>query len=150
VIGDRINAVYEFPNDVAAFFATVKNRDGNQGRWGLDIYGTKGVVTIRMAAVPEVYVLSSPSWAPDGKGGQWEPLPDVPQVSFRNPRIGHYEPIVDNLIESIERGRDPLTSLSAGRDALAMVQAVFETCVRGGRVTFPLQERSHPLKRWTV
>ncbi len=148
VIGDRIHAVYEFPNSVAGFFATVKNRDGNQGRWGLDIYGTKGVVTIRMDTVPEVYLLSSPSWANDGKERQWEPLPDVPHVTFRDPRVGQYEPIVDDLIESIERDRVPFTSLRAGRDSLAMIQAVFETCLHDGHATFPLQHRSHPLKRW--
>jgi len=148
VIGDRIHAVYEFPKGVAGFFATVKNRDGNQGRWGLDIYGTKGVVTIRMAAVPEVYLLPSPSWAPDGKDRQWEPFPDLPRVTFRDPRVGQYEPIVDDLIYCIERGRVPFTSLGAGRDSLAMIQAVFETCLHDGHVTFPLQNRSHPLKRW--
>jgi len=149
VIGNQIHAVYEFPKGIAGFFATVKNRHGNQGRWGLDIYGTKGVVTIRMVSVPEVYMLSSPSWAPSGNGGQWEPLPDMPQVTFRHPRVGSYAPIVDDLIESIERGRVPFTSLSAGRDSLEMIQAVFEACLHDGRVTFPLQDRSHPLKRWT-
>jgi predicted dehydrogenase len=148
VIGDRIHAVYEFPNEVAGFFATVKNRDGNQGRWGLDIYGTKGLVTIRMNTVPEVHMLSSPSWAPDGKDRQWEPFPDLPRVKFRHPRVGQYAPIVDDLIESIERDRVPSTSLGAGRDSLAMIQGVFETCLHDGRVTFPLQNRSHPLKRW--
>jgi len=149
VIGDRIHAVYEFPDNVAGFFATVKNRDGNQGRWGLDIYGTRGVVAIRMARVPEVYLLPSPSWAPDGKARRWEPFPDVPRVTFRDPRVGQYEPIVDDLIESIEHDRVPFTSLSAGRDSLEMIQAVFETCLHDARVTFPLQNRSHPLKRWT-
>ena len=29
-----------------------------------------------------------------------------------------------------------------------MIQAVFESCVQGTRVTLPLTNRTHPLTRW--
>ena len=63
-------------------------------------------------------------------------------------RVGHYKPIVDDLIESIQQDRKPFTGLDAGRDALEMCQAVFETQVSGGRVALPLTRREHPLTGW--
>jgi predicted dehydrogenase len=128
------------------YFASRSNPAGNAGRWGLDIYGTEGIVTIRMASVPEIRVLQSPSWT--GKEADWQPLPDAPEVSFDN-RVGYYKPIVDGLIAAIESGNEPLASLKDGRNALEMVQAAFACPKNGGRVEMPLKEREHPLANWS-
>lgn len=149
VVGDRLHAVYGFENGVPGYFASLKNADGDGDRWGLDIYGSKGMATIRMTPVPRVAYILEPSWAPAGRDSAWQRLPDRPQIERREPaRIGHYAPIIDDLIAAIEEDREPMVSLQDGQNATEMIQAVFEAPQHGGRVALPLAERTHPLKRW--
>jgi len=148
IIGDTIHARYGFENGVRGSFASVKSADGGAGRWGLDIYGTGGIMTIRMTPVPLVRVFASGNWTDDG-ATTWSALPDAPAVDVGESPVGHYKPIVDDLIESIETDRKPFTSIEAGRDALEMCLAPFECAVSSGRVALPLARRDHPLRRWS-
>ena len=148
IMGTEINAHYHFAGGVPGYFASVKNPDGNQNRWGMEIYGTKGIVSVRMGPVPDVHVLKNPSWAPGETPIGWERIPAPESGPSRHEQVGHYAPIVDDLIESIEQDREPFTSVQANRDAMSMIQAVWELAVQQGRVTFPLKERTHPLGRW--
>ncbi len=148
VVGDTVHARYGFAEGVRGYFASVKGAEGGAGRWGLDLYGTGGVATIRMTPVPQVRVFASPDWTADSPNASWSSIPDEPIVTPSPSPAGHYKPIVDDLIEAIEQDRAPFTSIEAGRDALEMSQAVFETQVTGGRVALPLARRDHPLGRW--
>jgi predicted dehydrogenase len=148
VVGDTIRAQYGFPNGVRGYFASVKGAEGGGGRWGLDIYGTRGIVTIRMTPVPLVRMFASPNWTEDNTTSIWSAIPDEPAVDVGSSPVGHYKPIVDDLIECIATDHAPFTGLEAGRDAHQMCQAVFESAVIGGRVSLPLAMRDHPLKRW--
>jgi predicted dehydrogenase len=148
IVGTEINAHYQFGKGIPAYFSSVKNPDGNQNRWGMEIYGTKGIVSIRMAPVPEVYVYKNPSWAPGEKQLPWERITPPAAGPSRHEKVGHYAPIVDDLIDSIENNDEPFTSVQANRDAHAMIQAVFESAVTRNRVTFPLEQRTHPLLNW--
>jgi hypothetical protein len=78
----------------------------------------------------------------------WEKIPGPDTGPSRHPKVGYYAPIVDDLIESIEDDREPFTSVQANREAMEMIQAVFECASTRERVYFPLKERVHPLKRW--
>ena len=145
IIGDSIQAVYQFPNNVKGFFASQKSADGDQGRWGLDIHGTRGIVTVRMDRVPAVFGLPDPTWAPGGKTRGWRALPGAPEVALDGPHH-HYKPIVDELIAAIAEDREPDYSLRDARAAHEMVQAVFESALQEQcRVTMPLARREHPL-----
>ncbi|MBI3118220.1 MAG: Gfo/Idh/MocA family oxidoreductase [Candidatus Hydrogenedentes bacterium] len=145
IIGDTIQAVYGFPNGIIGHFSTVKNQDGNQGRWGLDVMGTKGIVTFRMAAAPAVYMLPDPTWAPGGRPATWQTLPGTPEAALEGP-VAHYKPIIDDLITSIEQDKDPDYGLRAARAAHEMVQCVFASARQPDcRLALPLQERKHPL-----
>lgn len=146
IAGDAINAMYGFSNDVTGYFASVKNRGSNPQKWGLELYGTDGIVTIRYTPVPTVHVLRDATWTPGATGAAWEELPDMPKVEIIG-RAGQYKPIVDDLIAAIEEDREPDVSLKDGREALAMVQAVWEAQLHGGRVAMPLEVREHPLGR---
>ncbi len=148
ILGNRLNAMFGFRKGVAGHFSSMVSRDGNGGRWGLDIYGTKGIITVRMDVVPQVFLLRDPSWAPGGSGAKWEPLPGAPAVTMAEPKNGRNAPIVDDLLAAITENREPEVSLQRGREAHQMVQAVFESHVRGGRVAMPLEHRAHPLKSW--
>jgi hypothetical protein len=65
-----------------------------------------------------------------------------------DPRNGRNAPLIDDLIAAIEEDREPAVSLKSGRDAHEMIQSTFDAYVQGKRVALPLQERTHPLKRW--
>jgi len=147
VLGDRIQATYGFKNGVKGYFASTSSDDGNGGRWGFDIFGSGGIVTIRPDAQPMIGLLRDPSWAPFGRGRNWETLPDAPpEVATPNPRAARYAPVVDDLLPAIEEGREPKVSLRDGLASLEMLQAVYEAHLREARLSFPLANRTHPLK----
>jgi len=148
VVGDRIHAVYGFNHGVTGYFASMSNPHGNGGRFGLDLYGSKGIVTIRIGAVPAVYWIDDPTWAPGGREAAWKPLPGAPDCSALEQPRQRNKPIVDDLIAAIEEGREPAVSLRDGRIAQEMIQAVFASHVQGQRVAIPLEKRAHPLKGW--
>ncbi|RPJ87513.1 MAG: gfo/Idh/MocA family oxidoreductase, partial [Acidobacteria bacterium] len=147
VVGDRVQATYAFKDGIKGYFASTRSEDGNGGRWGLDILGSGGIVTIRPDAQPMIGLLREPSWAPLAGRRNWEVLPGAPpEVMSPNPRAARYAPIVDDLLLAIEENREPKVSLRDGLLSLEMLQAVYESHVRETRVTFPLQSRAHPLK----
>jgi len=144
VVGDRIQATFAFRDGVKGYFASTRNSDGNGGRWGLDILGSRGVVSIRPDMQPMVGLLGEPSWAPLGRAATWKPLPGAPaELESPNPRAARYAPIVDDLLVAIQENREPKVSLRDGLASLEMLQAVYESHVRGARVRFPLQNRNH-------
>jgi predicted dehydrogenase len=148
ILGDRLDAVFGFPGGVYGRFASAKNRDGNGGRWGVDVCGSKGVVAIRMDTLDRMHLFPNPPWAPMTRPVQWELLPRLEEVAQTHAQVGRYDPIIDDLIAAIEEGREPIASLREGREAQQMVQAVNASHVAGGRVPLPLQQRVHPLKTW--
>lgn len=148
VVGDRIHAMYGFDNGVKGYFASTATSDGPGGRWGLDLYGSKGVITIRQDTDSPVNVLLDPSWAPGGKPAQWQPLPGAPDAPVKPEPAHRNAPIVDDLIAAIEEDRKPKVSLQDGRASLEMIQAVYESHIEKAPVRFPLERRDSPLKRW--
>lgn len=146
VVGDTVHATWGFAEGVRGYFASVKGAEGGETRWGLDLYGTKGAMSIRMGPVPQVRMIASGNWVDDSVA--WEPLPGSPKIVLPEGPVGHYKPIVDDLIEAIDADREPFTSVQSGRAAHEFIQAVWETQVTGGRVAMPVVERTHPLKRW--
>ena len=69
-----------------------------------------------------------------------------PGASAMQPGNQH---IVRDLIGALETNRKPLSSGHDARAALEMIMAVYESHIRGNRVSLPLAERSHPLTRWS-
>lgn len=152
IVGDRVHALYSFPGGTVGYFDSMKNPDGNGGRFGLDIHGSRGVVSIRILhgdAQARVGWLDNSSWAPGAKDPVWKPLPDAPPVEPEIEPRHRNKVITDDVIAAIEEDRRPEFSIHDGLASWEMIQAVFESCVQGGRVVMPLKNRSHPLKRWT-
>jgi len=147
ILGDSIEAMYGFGGGRKSFFASQKNEHGNGGRWGMDIYGSQGILTVRMGRVPAIHVLRDPSWAPGGSGKNWEPLPNPPAINFPDSPVGHYAPIVDGLITAIEKDTEPVCSLRDGRWAHEMIQGVWQSHLEGNTaVALPIRQRKHPLE----
>ena len=172
VVGNRIHATFGFEKGLAGYFSSMRTPEQSGGRWGLDIYGTKGVISIKMdtfsrqpavkptpeevlnSIVPEVLWLDDSGWIPrvgaDGAAlSAWKPLPEAPAIAIADQKRDRHAPIVADLVAAIDESRLPATSLQDSAQSMEMVQAVFEAYVQGKRVAIPLESREHPLKHWS-
>ncbi|HWG42241.1 MAG TPA: Gfo/Idh/MocA family oxidoreductase [Gemmataceae bacterium] len=149
IAGDRIVAEYGFDKGVVGTFGTQRARHGAGKRFGLHLYGSKGIITLTTGSLPPVYFLDDPSWSPGRSKAAWQEI--------TSEGLGKPEPLKDasaaaanvwiakDLIEAIEKDRQPLGSMYDGRAALEMILAVYESHRRKGPVEFPLENRKHPL-----
>ncbi len=152
IAGNDISAMYGLESGVTAYFGSKKTADGNQGRWGMDLYGTKGIISIRMNQKPHVAYFNGPSWAPMADGqkqtGEWLPLPDDPGKDMPGgleALIANNSLITDDLIAAIEEGRRPKVGGHEARTALEMILAAYASQIAGAKVDLPLKDRRHPL-----
>lgn len=153
ILGNQIQATFGFENGVPGYFSSHKNSDGYAGRWGLDIFGTKGIITIRMGTYPDIWWAKTKTWAPRKGGIRWQRLPgDKP---LESDPLGNNDPnglmnafVIDDLLDAITEQREPAVSLQSGRDSYEMIQAVYAAHIQGGRVELPLLDRRHPLAVW--
>lgn len=148
--GDDIQAMYGFAGGVTGTFATRKSKHGAGKRFGLQVFGTKGVVHLEFGGLPAVWFLDDPSWFPGKSKMEWQEVTSA--------GIGKPEPLKDggylqsnswiakDLLESIEKDRQPLGSLYDGRAALEMILATYESHRLKGPAELPLKNRRHPLE----
>lgn len=147
--GDAVQAMYGMADGSTASFQSYRGAAGNPSRYGLQIYGSEGVLELLEGTLPSVKYLGDPSWSPGRSGAVWqnvtsagidkpEPIQDA-KVTAR-----HYWAIRD-LIEAIEEDRQPLSGMYEARGATEMIVAVFESHRIGGPVSLPLENRRNPL-----
>jgi predicted dehydrogenase len=152
IVGDRVHAMYGFKGGVVGYFDSMKNPDGNGGRFGIDIHGSRGVISIRVLPgdlAVSAHWFDGSLWTPGPKSAAgWKALPDAPVVQVKDKCRERNKIITDDLIAAIEENRRPVFSAHNGLVSWEMIQAVYESCVQGKRVAIPLANRSHPLKRW--
>jgi predicted dehydrogenase len=149
--GNHITAQYEFDRGVVGHFATVfSNRGkGEADRFGLTIHGSRGVIQLTTGSLPPAFLLSDPGWFPGRSRVNWQEITSA--------GIGKEEPLKDgglsqgnvwivrDLMEAIEKDRQPRGSIYDGRAALEMIMAVYDSQRLGRAVDIPLQNRRHPL-----
>lgn len=147
--GDSVTAVYGLESGAMAYFGSRRAMGGGSGRFGLQIFGSKGIVEILTGHLPSVQFLADPAWSPGRTSAKWVPVTSA--------GIGRPEPIQDggldggnilavkDLIRAIEDDRDPECSAEEGRVTIEMISAVFESHRLGQPVTFPLKQRENPL-----
>ena len=146
VAGDRIHAMYGFGKGITGYFSSVKTTDRSAGRWGLDIFGAKGMVSIRQNGGARISLFRSPAWAPGKEASAWEMVPNLPTTVFSRPEAERYLPIVQDVIAKIGKPVRPVVSLHDGRASLEMIQGVYASHLHASRVELPLTERKHPLR----
>jgi predicted dehydrogenase len=151
--GDAVQAMYGMPEGSTASFQTIRNVGGKISRFGLQIYGSAGVVEILTGHLSSVKFLGDPSWSPGRSGAVWQ---DVSSAG-----IGVKEPLTDgglhsgnllacqDLLKAIEDNRQPLGNIYEARGATEMIVSVFESQRVGGPVTLPLANRQNPLAMLT-
>jgi predicted dehydrogenase len=149
VAGDQISAVFGFAKGVTGTFGTHRARHGVGQRFALALYGGRGIVQMNTGSLPAVYFLDDPSWMPGKSKAAWQ---EVTSAGLGKPeplKAGGLGPgnvwIARDLIEAIEKDRQPRGSMYDGRAALEMILAVYESHRVKGPVELPLSNREHPL-----
>ena len=145
--GDGIDAMYTFGSGIPGYFATHRGQAGNPSRFGLKVFGSKGVLEFQSGYLKTAYLLKDPSWSPGRSGAAWQPISSngVGQPETRTaPHRGNAAAVLD-LIDAIEKDRQPVSGLYDARAATEMIVAVFESHRLGGPVQFPLENRKNPL-----
>jgi predicted dehydrogenase len=149
VLGDQIHATYGFDKGVVGTFATRRNAAGRDSRFGLEICGTKGIVQLTTGGLPPVYLLDDPTWFPGKTRAAWQEITSNGLGKPETLKDGGLDManvlIVKDLIDAVEKGRQPLGSMYDGRAALEMILAVYESWRVKGPVDVPLKNREHPL-----
>lgn len=153
IAGDEVHAVYGFRGPTMGYFDTYKTSHGAGRRWGLRLYGSKGILTIgggNAPSFPDVHFIEDPAWAPGANRTKWlrvssagldqpEPLPDTGPQSPGNILIAK------DLIHAIETDTQPRGSVYDGRAALEMILATYASQHLNRPATLRLEAREHPL-----
>jgi hypothetical protein len=132
---------------VTAYFGS--RRDAAGGRFGLQVFGSEGVIEILTGHLPAVHYLPDPNWSPGRSGKRW--------IKVSTAGLGKPEPLKDrglhggnllacaDLIAAIEQDRLPECSVYEARTTVEMIAAVFESHRLGGPTPLPLKTRANPL-----
>ncbi len=147
--GDEIHAMYRFGGTTMGYFSTQRVRHGASKRFGLQVFGTKGILTMTTGALPAIWFVEDPSWQPGHSKARWKQVSsagiDKPEtLSDPNHRFGN-RLIAFDLLQAIEMNTQPKGSMYDGRAALEMILAVYESHRLNAPVGFPLKNRRHPL-----
>lgn len=148
--GEQVHAVYDMPDGSTAFFASHRHAGTRPSRYGLQIFGSGGVIELLEGTLPDVWILRDGSWSPARSGASWERVSSAgiglpePLTDARY-RQRHTLAIVD-LLEAIEVDRLPRGNMYAARDVCEMIAAVFESQRQRQVVSLPLATRCNPLR----
>ena len=143
VAGDEVVAQFAFPAGVHGTFTSRGRLREVTGAWGIELTGSRGAVRLLTAIEPHVLVLNGGKWEPAGRTDQWQPLDGTPGTDDAFPPANRR--VVDDWLDAIRAGREPVTSGRNAAAAVEMVMAVYHAALGGARVAFPLAERKHPL-----
>jgi predicted dehydrogenase len=147
--GDTVNATYAFSGRVTGYFASHRRKEGRPTRFGVQIFGSKGVLEFYMGYLTTAYVLKDSSWSPGRSGAKWQPISSA-GVGRPEPRDdaglpgGNVAAVLD-LLDAIENDRQPKCGMYDARATVEMIAAVFESQRVGGPVALPLENRRSPL-----
>jgi predicted dehydrogenase len=147
--GDEIHAMYGFDGKIMGYFSTQPAKYGAAKRFGLQIYGTKGMLTMTTGAAAEIWLVEDPSWQPGRSKAEWKRISSNgidKEETFTDP--GQHKGnrlIALDLIKAIETNTQPEGSIHDGRAALEMILATYESHRLKRKVALPLKNRKQPL-----
>lgn len=151
IAGDHIIARYGFDRGVVGHFASTRapRTAGDADRFGLTLYGSRGVIQLTTGSLPPAYLLADPGWFPGRSRVNWQEITSAgvgKEETLKDGGLGQGNVwIVRDLMEAIERDRQPKGSMYDARAALEMIMAVYDSQRQGRAVNLPLQNRRHPL-----
>ncbi len=142
--GDTIDASYRFKSGINGFFSSHR---GQGNRFGLKVFGSKGVIEFQSGYGKTAWLLRDAAWSPGRSGAKWEPISSQGVGKPEPKEAGHgsnHVAVVD-LIDAIEKDRQPVSSVYDARAATEMIVSVFESHRQGRPVAVPLENRRNPL-----
>jgi hypothetical protein len=98
------------------------------------------MISLRGGTASDVAIYPYPVWSPHDTSQKWEPL----KLDDTTLGMGNQLAVID-LINAIENDRKPISSGQDAVSALEMILGAYESQITGGRVTFPMKNRKHPL-----
>jgi len=146
---DHVEAMYRFENGVTGYFSSKRGAGSSGSRFGLTIYGSKGMLQMQSGYLRAAYFLADPAWSPGRTGSKWQSISsngvDKPETIESSGHAGSNMDAAVDLIAAIEKDRDPICSVYDARAATEMIAAVYESHRQGQRIKFPLENRKNPL-----
>jgi len=147
--GDEVQAMYGMADGTTAWFSSKRNRAGKPSRYGLQIYGSTGILELLEATLPSVKYLGDSAWSPGRTGSVWKNVSSA-GIDRAEPLTGpeysaRHTLAIRDLLKAIATDGQPRGSVYAGRDVTEMIVSVFESHRIGGPVSLPLQTRVNPL-----
>jgi predicted dehydrogenase len=146
--GDTVRAMYGMPDGVTAYFGSHRDAAGNPSRFGLQIFGSQGVIEVLTGYLPAAHLLTDPSWSPGRSGTMWVPISSdgagKPEPLSGDNDTGN-EVACRDLIDAIEEDRLPECNVLEGKMTVEMIAAVFESHRLERPVKIPLESRKNPL-----
>ncbi len=148
--GDCVQARYSFANNVMGTLNSHRGTSGDPSRFGLTIYGTKGVLEVLTGHPSNIHVLVDSSWSPGRSGLSWQNISSqglgVPETLENTGLHGGNLLAVNDLLDCIENPDQlPQCSMFDARWIIEMIMGAFESHRTGGVVTFPLTQRRNAL-----
>ncbi|HTN76353.1 MAG TPA: Gfo/Idh/MocA family oxidoreductase, partial [Pirellulaceae bacterium] len=109
--GDNLSAMYGLDGGAHAYFSSRREAGIGASRFGLQIYGSKGIVEVLTGSLPEVWFLPDPNWSPGRSKKAWQPVSSQglgqPEVLADGGLDGGNLLAVYDLLEAIEEDRQP-------------------------------------------
>lgn len=150
--GDGVNAMFTLSSGATGYFGSHRGQGGGKGRFGIQVYGSKGILEVLSGYLPSVKFLPDPSWSPARSGIQWVNVSsngaEKPESLKDTGLHGGNVLAVKNLIQCIETDAKPLCGVYEGRAIVEMIMSIFESHRLHAPVSMPLKDRGHPLNRY--
>jgi predicted dehydrogenase len=148
--GDSITASYRLPGHVSGYFASRRGTGGAPSRFGLQIFGSAGILEYLTGFPGECHVLQDPSWSPARSGKNWVRITSQgvgkPEVITNSGLEAGNVVAVNDLLDCIEHPeKQPRCSMYDGRWTVEMIAGIFESHRLGSETSLPLQNRTNPL-----
>jgi predicted dehydrogenase len=148
--GDNLAAMYGFDGGATGYFGSRRDMGAGGSRFGLQIYGSKGIVEILTGHLPAAWFVADPNWSAGRSKATWQPITSA--------GIGKPEPLkeggldagnvlaVADLLKAIEDDRQPECSIYEARTTIEMIAGVFDSHRQKRPVNIPLENRKNPLE----
>lgn len=157
IAGDGVAAYLAFENGVTAHFDSYEGDRAGGRALGLEIYGTKGILSVRNSPSGELHYYPHGVWLPGTDSGIWERIL-IPEWEEREDGTSRTKKektelsnrlIAEDLLAAMRQGTELQRAPSAAdaRAAFEAITAVHESQIRGRRVTLPLGFRGNPYAR---
>ena len=147
--GDRVEATYRFKNGIVGFFSSQRGAGGSPTRFGVRILGSKGLIDIPSGYGRPYGLLKDPLWGSAKTAAKWQSINstgvDQPETITATDYEGALPAAVRDLLEAIEKDRQPTCSLRDAAACVEMILAVFDSHRVGKPVTFPLENKQNAL-----